>query len=151
MSESRFTIRLCEEIATEQQLISYLHSIPKSRRAEHIRLLLMAGYNVIVSGSQALRAPTSIPAATPVNQPLASQETGSAVHTEVTTSPQALPVDPPSVQEADPTPAPSFLDHEHEEEKAPIDNNKNELDSGMDAADPLSKMKNKFKGKGVPA
>ncbi|MEW8308193.1 MAG: hypothetical protein G8D88_13835 [gamma proteobacterium symbiont of Ctena orbiculata] len=156
MSESRFTIRLCDEIATEQQLISYLHSLPKSRRAEHLRLLLTAGYASIISGSNPLPAHTSIPAASPVNQLPASDNktTGSTAHKDVT-SPSVLPVavdPPPRMQAADQTLPSSSLDHR--EEEAPELNTSDESDQGDDMddispLDPLAKMKNKLKGKGA--
>ncbi len=130
MAESRFTVRLCDEIANENSLINYLHSIPKSRRAEHIRLLLTAGYSAIVNNTPLTPQPIAIP--TPqVTQPVA--QTAAPCHTEVTPEPQAAPV-----QQVDSIPQPSIPDHEEIEEDY---DTADESECSMDATDPLAKMK----------
>ncbi len=135
MAESRFTIRLCDEIAYENSLITYLHSIPKSRRAEHIRLLLTAGHNAIVNNTPLTPQPIAIP--TPqVTQPVA--QTAAPCHTEVTPEPQAAAI----VQQVDPTPSSSSsLDYDDEDEAVDFNDNADETAESMDAADPLAKMK----------
>lgn len=133
MSESRFTIRLCDEITNELQLINYLHSIPKSRRAEHIRLLLNAGYNAVVNhtNTPSPAVPPSIP--TQVVHPVAPLNPVAPSHRDVTPLKKAAP----SQQDDTINNKSSQINDEHSEDESESD--------GMDASDPLAKMKNKFR------
>jgi len=134
MAESRFTIRLCDEIANENNLIDYLHTIPKSRRAEHIRLLLTTGYSALVNNTPLTPQPTSIP--TPqVTQPVAQ-----AVPSYMDVAPDTQAA---TVQQVDPIPT---SDLGHEELEIQDDNNADESECSMDATDPLARLKAKLEG-----
>ncbi|MCG7877220.1 MAG: hypothetical protein N0C90_12930 [Candidatus Thiodiazotropha endolucinida] len=134
-------LRLHDSDAIERELVDYLiNEVSNAKRQEVIRTFLKVGYALLAKG----HFPNTTPS--PSYQPPVRTTAAPSQHTEVPQGKQMAAPEP--VQEVDQTPAPSFsLDHEEEEDVAPNNSDSNGSETGMEAFDPLSKMKASFNKK----
>ncbi|MFC1333164.1 MAG: hypothetical protein G8D89_20655 [gamma proteobacterium symbiont of Clathrolucina costata] len=131
--DRRYTLRLFNDVQSELDIIEYLSALPKPRRAEELRAIVKAGFALLNGNVTPVHTHTQFQ---PSVQPTAAPRMDAT-----TTTKQAAPG---SVQEVGRKP--TSFPPDHEEEEVHTNDNANESDTGMDAADPLAKMKAKIGG-----